>query len=226
MRMPGPKGRHVLRIDPAKAQLRVRDVRAGSEARTAAQVRRSGGHLAVINAGFFDLDGSPMGLLISDGRQLQKLRPVDWGVLYLDSSGAHIVHTRDFRHRPGMLQAMQSGPRLVVDGEVVKLKPQSSRRSAVGIDGSGRVVLMATEQSLGAAELARTLRDLGCLQALNLDGGPSAQLSLALSEGSDVEVVGGVPVPVALTVDADPLGVPVAKERPASDSAGKGCQAW
>lgn len=198
---------HLLRVDPARAALRVlvgRDL-AGEPLTSRAYVDRSGA-LAALNASFFDEKGDPLGLLVADGRTLQRVRKVDWGVFYLDGSGAHVVHTRDFTPAPGVRQAVQTGPRLVVGGVPTPLKPQVAARTALGITRDGRVVALVSADfaPIGADDLAATLVDLGAVDALNLDGGPSSQLHVRLPGGEVVDQPGGTPVPVALGIFADP----------------------
>ena len=193
---------HQLEVDLLSAELRVLAARDhGQEAMTARQFAEATGAAAVINGPFFDIDGSPMGLLVVDGQQRQSKRRADWGVFYVDGAGAHIVHTRDYGGGSATKQAFQVGPRLVVDGEPLALKPQSARRTAVCTKSSGRVLALVAGQSVGAADLATYLAKEGCENALNLDGGPSSQLFVN-SGGLEVEEPGGTGVPVALGVFA------------------------
>jgi len=191
---------HVLVVDLGKAGLRVLDARDyGETALSARRFAQLSGATAVVNASFFDVDGSPMGLLVVDGEQRLPLRPVDWGVLAIDGQGARIVHTDDFVAGEGLQQAVQSGPRLVVDGVEVDLKRQVARRTAACVLDDGRVELVVVSASVLASDLASYLRTSGCRDALNLDGGPSTQLYLKRGD-VEVNVTGGTPVPIALGV--------------------------
>ena len=199
--MVGGATAHVLRVDLKHARLRVLHANDhGGGHRTAAEFARSSGATAVVNASFFDVDGSPMGLLVVDGIVRQTLRPVDWGVFAVDADGgARIVHTDDWTGEKGVSQAVQSGPRLVIDGEIVGLKNQTAARTAVCVRNDGKVDLVVVERAVSLAGLARFLADEGCRDAMNLDGGPSTQLHLDRA-GVRVEVPGGTPVPIALGV--------------------------
>lgn len=206
---------HLLEIDLSTAGLRVLDSRTyGKKAMTAAEFAVASGAAAVLNGPFFDIDGSPMGLLVVDGDRKQKLRRADWGVFYVDGAGAHVVHTSEYDAPAGVQQAFQVGPRLVVGGEVLGLKPQSARRTAVCVDKSGAVLALVTHGAVQASDLAEFLRTAGCVDALNLDGGPSSQLWVS---SGDVRVheVGGTAVPIAVGVFP---GRPAAEARP-----GGGC---
>jgi len=198
--IPGAGSAHELEIDLLSAELRVLDSRDYKKpAMTAREFALATGAAAVINGPFFDVDGSPMGLLVVDSKQRQKLRRADWGVFYLDGAGAHIVHTRDYGGGGGIKQAFQVGPRLVVDGEPLGLKPQSARRTALCTKSSGKVIALVAGTSVGASDLAAYFVASGCKDALNLDGGPSSQLFVR-SGGLEVEEEGGTGVPIALGV--------------------------
>lgn len=191
-------GAHLLTVDLEDTELRVLDARDhGADALTAREFQARTGATAVVNGPFFDLDGSPMGLLIVDGEERVPLRPVDWGVFALDGAGASIVHTRDWTSRPGVTNAFQVGPRLVVAGTPVELKRQSARRTALCVLDDGRLKVAVVDHGLDFNALAGFLAGQGCVDALNLDGGRSTQLYLQRAS-AEVDVRGGDPVPVAL----------------------------
>jgi uncharacterized protein YigE (DUF2233 family) len=168
---------------------------------TAADLRKEQRAALAVNGGFFDEDGRPLGLRIARGRTIIGLRSrVDWGVLLLRDGRASIVHSREYAADPAVTGAIQVGPRILVDGRPTRLKPQTSRRTAVALDRDGRsLTIVVTRRSIAADELAAVLERLGYFQALLLDGGPSTQLSLELGKTS-LEVFGGYPVPDGLVV--------------------------
>jgi uncharacterized protein YigE (DUF2233 family) len=178
-------------------------VQTGNRPRTAAEMRADHNALLAINGGFFDEDVRPLGLRVSGSRTVVPLRPrVDWGVLELRHDGAAIVHGRDYRAHPAITDAIQVGPRLLVDGQALGLKPQQARRTAVALDREGRfLTVIATRARVEANALAHTLERLGFDRALMLDGGPSTQLSAAIGD-VHVEISGGYPVPDGLVVRA------------------------
>ncbi len=191
-------GGHLLTVDLAETELRLLDARdLGADALTAREFQARTGATAVVNGPFFDVDGSPMGLLIVDGEEREALRPVDWGVFALDGEGPSIVHTRDWAARDGVRQAFQVGPRLMVDGTPTPLKRQSARRTALCVLPDNRVEVAVVDQSLDATRLADFLAEQGCVDALNLDGGGSTQLYLK-SATAEVDVPGHDPIPIAL----------------------------
>lgn len=191
---------HLLTIDLKSASLRVLDSRTWNKsAMTAQEFAAQSGAAAVFNGPFFDIDGSPMGLLVVDGDRKQKLRRADWGVFYIDDAGAHVVHTSEYDAPKGVTQAFQVGPRLVVGGEVLGLKPQSARRTAMCVRADGSVLALVTSSAVQAGVLAKFLADQKCVDALNLDGGPSSQMWVKSGDVS-VNEVGGTPVPIAVGV--------------------------
>ncbi len=198
-KLPDDSRAHFLAVAPKHVRvLHAEDH--GAKALTAQQFAEETGAEAVINASFFDVDGSAMGLLVVDGDERVPLRPVDWGVFAVDEAGAaSIVHTDAWDATRAPRQAVQSGPRLVVGGKATELKKQSARRTAVCTLDDGRVALVVVDDSVAATELAGWFVAQGCTDALNLDGGPSSQLYLSRG-GVVVDVPGGWPVPVALGI--------------------------
>ena len=90
---------------------------------------------------------------------------------------------------------VQGLPRLMVDGAVMeKLKDQWAVRTAVCAD-AGFATVVVTRGAVSSTAFAAHLRDVvGCKDALNLDGGPSTQLSV--QAGKHVEsITGGWGVP-------------------------------
>jgi len=146
-----------------------------------AQWRRRAGALAAVNGGFFDDKDRAIGLRIARGRKVSPLHRGDWGVFYVLDNRARIRHTRDFKMNEDIAEAVQCGPRLVVDGRVVKLKDQWARRTALGIQRDGRVILAVANDAWSLRDWAAlwlSPNGLNCPSALGLDGGPSTQLSI------------------------------------------------
>lgn len=205
--LPGGAAGEAFRVDLRRAEIRVVDARTLGGRATARELReRTPGAVLAVNGGFFDETGEPMGLVLSDGQEKNTLRRTDWGVLWVAGDHAGIVHTRTWRDAPrsDARHALQSGPRLVVGGRPVKLKAQVARRTAVCLRSPSDLVLVVTE-AVGLRPLAEFLArkpaagGLGCLDALNLDGGPSTQLSLEAGPRR-MDISGGWGVPNGLVV--------------------------
>lgn len=137
-----------------------------------------------INGGFFSPDMTSLGLRISDGELLSRFKHSPWwGVFLIQNNRAKILSASQYQPENDVDFAVQSGPRLVVDGAIPKLRPGVANRSALGIRRNGQVVIVATQNLyLSTVELAELLQKsepengLACWQAINLDGGSSTQL--------------------------------------------------
>jgi hypothetical protein len=198
---PGAGGRQpvsAVRIDPAKCCLRVVDAHRGVDGQGALAAAVCPPDGAAINASYFAEDLTPIGTLIVDGQRIcPRHVPGEWGLFLVRNSKPELIKDTG-AIPPGVTQALQCKPRLVVAGSLPSFKPQpAARRSAVAIDAAGRVLFVVTDGRLTLEEWAACLRDgLGCADALNLDGGPSTQL---IATGKKpLTVPGGWPVPTFL----------------------------
>jgi uncharacterized protein YigE (DUF2233 family) len=195
---PAGVGAHLIKADLKQVEFRMLHAEdMGEKAMTARQFLERSGATAVFNGPFFDLDGSPMGLLIVGGAERVPLRPVDWGVFSLSDAGPAIVHTKEWQRPAGVTAAFQVGPRLVVDGAALSLKPQSARRTALCVKEGHTIEVLISGGLMRAQDLAEFFVSEGCVDALNLDGGTSTQLYLRRA-GIVVEEPGGLAVPVAI----------------------------
>ena len=168
----------------------------------ASEWRRQCNALAAINGGFFDQNHRSLGIRIAEGRTLSGSSGSKGGVFYVQAGRAHIVASTDFTPNSHITQAVQCGPRLVEHGRPQQLKPQFARRTGIGIQLDGRVVVAVADYSMSLPEWARlwaSPEGLNCIDALNLDGGPSTQLSLHAGT-QNVEILGGWPVPDAVVI--------------------------
>ena len=158
-----------LTIEDVHMSVRLDDVLA----RTSAEL--------VVNGGFFGIDGSPLGLAISEGKTLSRYsKDMSGGVLWVRDGVAHLSATEDYEAAPADF-AVQCRPRLVV-GSRVNLHGDDgrrARRTAICLrDGGRSIEFVAATGIAGGPEptlfaLATELAALGCEEALNLDGGPS-----------------------------------------------------
>jgi uncharacterized protein YigE (DUF2233 family) len=144
-----------------------------------------------MNAGMFDAEGRPIGLLIQRAKVKRPLnRRSGWGNFHLKpngvfflgmrngKNGAFVVPTEAFDAKD-VQEATQSGPLLLIDG---KLHPAiqhdgESRyiRNAVGIAPNGEPSFVISEDPVSFGKLARFFRDeLRSKNALYLDGSVSS----------------------------------------------------
>ena len=144
-----------------------------------------------MNAGMFETTGAPLGLFVANG-QVDRgvrtgggqgnffLRPN--GVLLMDARRrVQILTTRDYlrQHRKRLestpLWATQSGPMLVIDGQLhPSFQPDGPSRlvrNGVGVRNSSRALFAISDDPVSFGKFARFFRDaLHCRNALYLDG--------------------------------------------------------
>jgi uncharacterized protein YigE (DUF2233 family) len=125
-------------------------------------------------------------------------------VLEIRAGAARLVRGEDFQPAPGTSLAVQCHPRLVQDGkQIARLEGQ--RRAArtalcVGQD-RGLLHVYLTEDRISLPELASFLLQEGCLEALNLDGGPSTSAH-ARHEQGEIRVGRGEQLPYGIGFSA------------------------
>lgn len=137
-----------------------------------------------INGGFFSPEIQPLGLRIKDGQQISPIKHISWwGIFYIKNNRPYIIPQSQYQSSKHISFAVESGPRLVVDGQIPALKAGWSFRSALGITPKGEVIIAVTDRvPITTKMFATILRKpeakggLNCVNALNLDGGSSSQL--------------------------------------------------
>lgn len=145
--------------------------------------------LFATNAGIYDGQFRPLGLYVEDGRTLRPLNTVKGnaragnfsmqpnGVFAIDRQGRAAVVATDDWNRRGIdaRLATQSGPMLVIDGEInpnfVEGSDSLKWRSGVCARSPDEVVFAVSSAPVTFHAFARLFRDeLGCRDALYLDG--------------------------------------------------------
>ncbi len=204
-----PAGGHVLRFSPRSYALRVvTSAQSGAPVADAQAFRAAAGAVAAFNGGFFDAANAPLGLLVSEGRQISPLRKVDHGVFAVVDGKASVRHASQWQAGLKAEFAVECGPRLLVDGEVPHFRsPEAARRTALGVDDQGQVVVVVTTGGVSLDALAQWIRlprargGLGAVQALNLDGGKSTMLAVQ-TPAAQWTVASPIAVPVGIAVVA------------------------
>ena len=147
-----------------------------------------------MNAGMYHANRQPVGLLVQQGQLKNPLNTAQGdgnfflqpnGVFAVDQAGQALLEpTAQFARRdPSALRwATQSGPMLLIDGEINPIfDPQSSAkriRNAVGRIDATHVVFVISAQPIRFYDLASLFKErLGCTDALYLDGSISALYS-------------------------------------------------
>ena len=203
---------HVFQIDPKKYNLSIATAQdiGKSSATVKEMVKKNGAWLAV-NGGFFSYEPKSVGLLMRKEKIINPLHSTSWwGIFYLENGIAKITTPQEFHRTAGKVMpssqreregeapvalplegatrapkiemAVQAGPRLVIQGEIPKLKAALDRRTGIGIRRDGHIFLAVVLDEISTTDFAELFSKpekeggLGCNNALNLDGGSSTQL--------------------------------------------------
>ena len=140
--------------------------------------------LFATNGGMYNEDNIPKGLYIEKNALLTPLDTTSGngnfylkpnGVFYVTNSKKNVIcKTSDFKLRSNILYATQSGPMLVINGEIhdsFKLGSTNLNiRNGVGVLPDGRVVFNMSKEPINFYDFAKYFKDLGCKNALYLDG--------------------------------------------------------
>jgi uncharacterized protein YigE (DUF2233 family) len=142
-----------------------------------------------MNAGMFDDEGKPIGLMIENGRQVRAINlKAGGGNFHLLPNGvflvrrdgrAEVVASKQFKPSADVLFATQSGPMLVIAGDLhLKFDPDGTSRyvrNGVGIGPRGAPIFVISESSVSFGKFARFFRDqLKAKNALYFDGSVSS----------------------------------------------------
>lgn len=137
-----------------------------------------------MNAGMYLKDNSPQGLFI---QEQQTLKPLDTtsrnGNFYLKPNGVFyttkdnkvfICSTENYLQKNDIQYATQSGPMLVINGEIHPAFKQVSSnvniRNGVGILSDNKVLFVMSKEEVNLYDFAKYFKDAGCKNALYLDG--------------------------------------------------------
>ncbi|MEO7990298.1 MAG: phosphodiester glycosidase family protein [Chryseolinea sp.] len=137
-----------------------------------------------MNGGMYTKDNSPQGLFIENGIALTSLDTLSGsgnfylkpnGVFYLmKNNEAFICQTKTFVDNGQIKFATQSGPMLLVDGQIhpafMKGSPNLNIRNGVGILPDNRVVFVMSKQEVNFYDFAEFFKSMNCKNALYLDG--------------------------------------------------------
>lgn len=148
-----------------------------------------------MNAGMYDTGLGPVGLYIEDGHERRSLNtnqgPGNFhllpnGVFFMADGRAGVMETERFS-RAGLAVdlATQSGPMLVIDGEIhprfIPGGTSRKRRNGVGVTADGMIVFAISEGLVNFWDFGHLFRDhLGTDNALFLDGTMSSLYAPAI----------------------------------------------
>lgn len=175
-------------VDPAREELRLfLNDSSGQPFGNFRAVEAEWGPLSFgMNAGMYHADRSPVGLYVEAGREeagiVTSAGPGNFGMLpngvfCVEEDRARVIESREFAARgQACLHASQSGPMLVIDGEVhprfIVGSEYTNVRNGVGTSAAGdRVVFAISDEAVNFHDFALLFRDyLGLPEALYFDG--------------------------------------------------------
>jgi uncharacterized protein YigE (DUF2233 family) len=140
--------------------------------------------LFATNGGMYKKDHSPQGLYIEKNKIISKIDTTSGnGNFYLKPNGifyftndkkVSICETTKFVENKNIEYATQSGPMLVIDGKIHNSFKENSTniniRNGVGISPNNQVVFAMSKEEINFYDFANYFKNLGCKNALYLDG--------------------------------------------------------
>lgn len=137
-----------------------------------------------MNAGMYKKDNSPQGLFIENRKIVTALDTTSGaGNFYLKPNGVFYIRvdnlpvicsTTKFINNGKLKYATQSGPMLVIDGQIHSAFKKGSTnlniRNGVGIMPDHRIVFVMSKKEVNFYDFAEYFKNLGCKNALYLDG--------------------------------------------------------
>jgi uncharacterized protein YigE (DUF2233 family) len=137
-----------------------------------------------MNAGMYKPDGSPQGLFIENQKTLSSIDTLSGngnfylkpnGVFYITTDNIPIIcKTSDFRNNGKIKYATQSGPFLIINGQIHPAFKEGSAnlniRNGVGILSDTKVVFAMSKKEINFYDFANYFKSIGCKNALYLDG--------------------------------------------------------
>ncbi|MEO8235288.1 MAG: phosphodiester glycosidase family protein [Flavobacterium sp.] len=140
--------------------------------------------LFATNGGMYKKDNSPQGLYIENKIEKVKIDTTNGnGNFYLKPNGIFYITTNkssficksnEFVNNGNIKFATQSGPMLVINGEIHSaFKKESTNfniRNGVGILPNGEIIFAMSKKEINFYEFAEYFKKTGCKNALYLDG--------------------------------------------------------
>lgn len=182
---------HAFKVDLRRYTLELTSANElGRNSASVQQLVRQQHGLIGVNGGFFSPEREPLGLRVKSGKIMNPTKPISWwAVFYIQNNTPFITPLSGYQHSNQVSFALQAGPRLVINGSIPKLKEGYDERTALCITSNNQIILATTENApMTTQEFAEILRrpnskmGLNCKNALNLDGGSSAQMYAAVNK--------------------------------------------
>lgn len=137
-----------------------------------------------MNGGMYKTDNSPQGLYIEDYNILSPLDTLSGkgnfylkpnGIFYITKDNIPVVcNTTDLTETGNIKYATQSGPMLVINGHIHPAFKKGSEnlniRNGVGVLPDNHVMFVMSKQAINLYDFADYFKQMGCKNALYLDG--------------------------------------------------------
>lgn len=130
------------------------------------------------NAGFFDMaTGRTVFSVINEGKVINDSKDVKLGIGILNNNEIHYGTSTGNKWR----DFMSAYPPLIVDGKIYNTKLASSinyrtRRTVLGYNKEYVFIICVDNPGMNFAQLRSFCLNLGCIYAINLDGGGSSRM--------------------------------------------------
>lgn len=137
------------------------------------------------NGGMYDKNFNPQGLYIEKGKTLKEIDTIKEangnfylqpnGVFYITNKGVPLIcKTENFKNSNHIKYATQSGPMLLINGEIHSKFNFGSKnlniRNGVGILPNGDLLFVMSKEKVNFYDFATYFKSKGCKNALYLDG--------------------------------------------------------
>lgn len=143
---------------------------------------------AAINGTFYDENYKPLGDVIINGRRVNRGHYRN-AIAFTYDGKVEFLHSSKRLSWTGYKAGLAAGPRLVHRGRIT-LDPVadgfsrrslslSALRSGVGITADNKLLLVTTKRPMTFEEFAEMMKDLGAVEAMNLDGGSACGMYYA-----------------------------------------------
>lgn len=141
--------------------------------------------VAAVNGDFYYLvTGEPIGVVHKDGKIIKGSHASGWDFFGILKDGTPIIGDGETykKVKDNLEEALGGSAHLIKDGKVNgSLSTERDPRTAVGIKGDGSVFFITIDgrqepysAGISLLNLAKLMKDMGAVQALNLDGGGSS----------------------------------------------------
>jgi uncharacterized protein YigE (DUF2233 family) len=137
-----------------------------------------------MNGGMYKQDNSPQGLYIENNKTLSPIDTLSGngnfylkpnGIFYLTNNDTGYINTTaNFHYSANIKYATQSGPMLLINGEIhpafIKGSTNINIRNGVGILADNRIIFAMSKKEINFYDFAYYFKSIGCTNALYLDG--------------------------------------------------------